>query len=155
MTGDPTDNIPGVQGIGEKTALSLIKEFSCVDNLIQQADKIKSNSLRQTVKDNVENIRLSYELFQLKNDLDIDFNLQEAKRGEPDYERLYNLFKRLEFNSLLKGLPEFGGGDDSSLRADFDFGLESLENTGNNKLGEPIFDLIRRNGGIIICPGRG
>ena len=150
LTGDPTDNIPGVQGIGEKTALSLIKEFSCVDNLIQQADKIKSNSLRQTVKDNVENIRLSYELFQLKNDLDIDFNLQEAKRGEPDYERLYNLFKRLEFNSLLKGLPEFGGGDDSSLRADFDFGLESLENTGNNKLGEPIFDLIRRNGELLF-----
>ena len=98
------------RGIGEKTALSLIKEFSCVDNLIEQADKIKSNSVRQAVKGNVKNIRLSYELFQLKNDLEIDFNPREAKRAEPDYARLYDLFKRLEFNRLLKGLPGFGGG---------------------------------------------
>ncbi len=143
LTGDPADNIPGVKGIGEKTALSLIREFSGIQNLIEQADKIKSDSVRQSVKDNIENIRLSYELFQLKNDLDIEFNPNECRRGEPDYERLYNLFKSLEFNSLIKGLPEFGGRDDSSLQADFDSGLESLEDTGGNKRRE-IFDLIRR-----------
>ncbi|HLD40683.1 MAG TPA: DNA polymerase, partial [Candidatus Omnitrophota bacterium] len=150
LTGDPTDNIPGVKGIGEKTALGLINEFSGIHNLIEQADKIKSNSLRQAVKDNVENIRLSYELFQLKNDLEIDFNPGDFRRAQPDYARLYDLFKRLEFNRLLKGLPEFGGGDDSSLREDFEPGLESLDNADNNKRAE-IWDSIRKTGELFFA----
>ncbi len=149
LTGDPTDNIPGVKGIGEKTALGLIKEFSGIHNLIEQADKIKSNSLRQAVKDNLENIRLSYELFQLKKDLEIDFNPGEFRRAQPDYARLYDLFKRLEFNRLLKGLPEFGEGDDSSLREDFEPGVESLDNADNNKRAE-ILDSIRKAGELFF-----
>lgn len=106
LTGDTTDNIPGAIGIGEKTAEVLIKEFGSIDNLIQNAQNIKSARLKEIISNNIANIRLSYDLVKLSDDLKIDFDLEKLRFKKPDYDRLYGLFRKLEFNSLLKTLPE-------------------------------------------------
>ena len=105
LMGDTSDNIPGVKGVGEKTATALIKEFGSVDSLIDNLAKLKSASLREALLKNIENIRLSYELFRLVADIPLDPDPEKLKRKEPDYEKLFLLFKKLEFNRLLKALP--------------------------------------------------
>ena len=79
-------------------------------------------------------ISLSYELFQLKNDLDIDFNLQEAKRGEPDYERRIICLSGWNLTACLRTYRSLGARMIPLCGLIFDFGSKSLENTGNNKL---------------------
>ena len=105
LMGDTADNIPGVKGVGEKTAVALIKEFGSVDNLIDNLAKLKSVSLREALLNNIESVRLSYELFQLDSDIPVDFDPDKLKPKAPDYEKLFLLFKKLEFNRLLKALP--------------------------------------------------
>lgn len=105
LTGDASDNIPGVKGVGEKTALSLLKEFGSIENMIKNAARIKSEGLREAIQNNIDAIRLNYDLLKLRDELNIDFDLDKLSHKEPDYDRLWTLFKRLEFNSLLKKLP--------------------------------------------------
>ena len=105
LTGDAVDNIPGVKGVGEKTALRLLEEFGSVENMIKNASQIKSEGLRQAIQNNIEAIRLSYDLLKLRDELEIDFDLDKLSRKEPDYDRLFSLFKQLEFKNLLKKLP--------------------------------------------------
>lgn len=105
LTGDASDNIPGVKGVGEKTALSLLKEFGSVENMIKNAARIKSEGLREAIQNNIEAIRLNYDLLKLRDELNIAFDLDKLSHKEPDYDRLWTLFKQLEFNSLLKKLP--------------------------------------------------
>ena len=105
LTGDAVDNIPGIKGIGEKTALALIQEFASLEGLLNNSEKIKSPSLKSAIRDNIHTIRLNQELLKLTNDIDIDFDLSALKRKPPDYDALFELFKKLEFKSLLNKLP--------------------------------------------------
>lgn len=123
LTGDAADNIPGVLGVGEKTAQELIKEFGNIDNLIQNASNIKSVRLREIISSNLDNIRLSYSLLKLSDDLNVDFDLENLRFKKPAYDKLFGLFKKLEFNSLLKNLPSPEAKDtDSKVK------FEHLEN---------------------------
>lgn len=128
LSGDAADNIPGVRGIGEKTAGALIQEFGSVEGLINNVEKVQSESLRQAVKDSRDTIRLNYELLRLARDLDINLDLKALAYKEPDYEALFLLFKKLEFNSLLKKLPTFAPKNpDGRPKA------ESLEGSGKKE----------------------
>jgi len=104
LMGDASDNIPGVPGIGPKTALSLITEFSSVENLLNNIDMVKRESTRELLKKNTELLNLSRELAQLDADVPIDFAVEDLKIKNPDQNKLYSLFKELEFKKLLKGL---------------------------------------------------
>jgi DNA polymerase I len=105
LMGDSADNIPGVPGIGEKTAVELIKEFGSLDKLLADPEKIKQLKLRAAISDNIEKIKLNRELATLDNKVKFDFDLDELKSGNPDYDELFKIFKRLEFKVLLKSLP--------------------------------------------------
>jgi DNA polymerase-1 len=105
LMGDDVDNIPGVPGIGEKTAVELIKRFGSLKKLIDDVEKIKQEKIKKAIKDNLKRIQLNQELAALKEDIDIDFNLEKLKIGEPNYKELARLFKYLEFKTLLKDLP--------------------------------------------------
>ena len=105
LMGDSVDNIPGVPGIGEKTAIELIRDYDSLDNLIKNIDKIKSQNLKKAIRDNLDKIALSRELVQLDRQVDLKFELEDLKLCDPDYKKLYEIFKRLEFNRFLKGLP--------------------------------------------------
>ena len=102
LMGDLTDNIPGVKGIGEKTAVELIGEFGSLDNLLKNVDKVKSESRKKMLKDNIEMAKLSRELAVLDMDVPIKIDFKELELKEPDQVRLMELFKELEFKSLLK-----------------------------------------------------
>lgn len=106
LMGDDVDNIPGVPGIGEKTATNLISEFSSLDNLLKNIDKVKQDKLRNSIRENIEKINLNKELVELRKDVDIDFNLEKIGIGEPDTKELFRLFKHLEFKKMLRDLAQ-------------------------------------------------
>jgi len=105
LMGDASDNIPGVRGIGEKTAIELVKQFGSVEDLIKNIEEIKQEKLRQTIQDNIAQITLSKRLAQLKKDVPVDFDLKDLKIRKADYNSLFKIFKQLEFKSLMKSLP--------------------------------------------------
>lgn len=102
LMGDKTDNIPGITGIGEVTAKSLLKEFGSLDKILNSPEKIKSEKLRELVKEQRAQAILSRDLATLDTDVPLDFDLDTLKVKEPDVGKLVQLFKKLEFKSWLK-----------------------------------------------------
>lgn len=105
LMGDDVDNIPGVPGIGEKTAVNLINEFGSLERLLNNIDKIKQDKIKKSIMDNIEKIKLSRELAVLDKDVDINFDLDRLKIHQPNFRELFGLFKYLEFKKFLKELP--------------------------------------------------
>ncbi len=104
LMGDSIDNIPGVPGVGEKTAVKLIREFSTVDRLYQNLSLV-SGKLRETLAAHEKQARLSRELATLNRQAPIAFDLESFRRREPDWPKLRALWVELEFTRLLKELP--------------------------------------------------
>lgn len=104
LMGDDVDNIPGVPGIGEKTAVELIKSFGSVDNLLKNIDSVPQEKLRESIREHVGTIRLNKELAVLDRDVGFEFELEQLKVGPPDTKALFRLFKHLEFKRFLKEL---------------------------------------------------
>lgn len=102
LMGDASDNIPGILGIGPKTAVALINEFKSLDNLFLNLDKIKNERLRDKLKKNKESAILSRELATSKIDVAIEVNLNDMRLRKPNRTALFNLFKELEFKSFLR-----------------------------------------------------
>jgi DNA polymerase-1 len=102
LMGDSSDNIPGVPGIGEKTAQTLIRDYGTIENLLAHAEEIPRPKLRQTLIENAHLARLSRELARLRSDVPIAINFDALRRKEPDNARLLALLRELEFPSLLK-----------------------------------------------------
>jgi len=102
LMGDTSDNIPGVPGIGPKTARRLIEEYGSVEAVIANAEKLHNVKLRESFRQHAEQARLSRQLALIRTDVDIDFDLQDAARKEPDKELLTRLFSEFEFSSLLQ-----------------------------------------------------
>ena len=106
LMGDVADNIPGVPGIGDKTAQKLILEFRSVDKLLKNISKVKPQKIKEMIIEYTPRIKLNKELISLDQELDLDLDLKEAKTGQPDYGRLASIFKKLEFKKLLGELPD-------------------------------------------------
>lgn len=101
LMGDASDNIPGCRGVGEKTAVALLQQFTSVENLLQHTDQLKG-ALRQKVEQQAEDIRFSYFLATIRTDAPIRFNEQSLQRREVNLPALTALYTKLEFRSLLK-----------------------------------------------------
>jgi len=106
LMGDASDNIPGVPGIGEKTAVALLKEFGSLDNLIKNYPKVKKPKLRAAIAENIENIKLSLVLATIDSNMPLETSIKELKPEEPDWTRLLDFFRKFEFSALLKLIPE-------------------------------------------------
>ena len=104
LTGDSSDNIPGVRGVGEKTAAKLIREFGSLDALLEKAETIKAKGQREKILAGAEDARLSRELARLREDLPLALELEKSKSDSPDRGRLVALFQELEFKRLLEEL---------------------------------------------------
>ncbi|MEN6370889.1 MAG: DNA polymerase I [Armatimonadota bacterium] len=111
LKGDPSDNIPGVPGVGDKTAAILVKRFGSVETLLEHIGEIEQPKLRATLEKSVEQAKMSKYLAQIVTDVPIQYSLDELKTREPDYERLRELFRELEFRTLIKRLPEPSSGE--------------------------------------------
>lgn len=101
LVGDASDFIPGVAGIGPKTAVPLLKEFGPIENIYQNIDKISKESIRNKLLSNKENAFLSKKLASINVNVPIDFNFEELKFTPPNKEALIKLFEELEFKSLI------------------------------------------------------
>lgn len=108
LTGDPIDNIPGVPGIGEKTARGLIQEFGTVEHLLRHLDRVRPPRLREILKAHAEQIQRNRSLVAIRTDLPLPFHCEALRRQEPDRGKLQSLFRELEFTRLLP-LVEGGG----------------------------------------------
>jgi DNA polymerase-1 len=107
LIGDSTDNVPGVPGIGVKTAAQLITEYGDLETLLKRAGEIKQEKRRQTLIDNAEIARLSKTLVTLDDKVKLDVPLADLAVHEPDHKRLIAFLKAMEFNTLTRRVGEF------------------------------------------------
>ena len=104
LMGDASDNIPGVPGVGEKTAASLIREFGSIDALQQSLDQVKKPKLKESLRKHMDLALLSRQLATLHTDLPLRIEPSELKLHDPDRVALKDLFRELEFYNLLREL---------------------------------------------------
>jgi DNA polymerase-1 len=102
LMGDASDNIPGVPGIGEKTAQTLIKEYGTIEHLLERTQEIARPKLRQSLIDNAGLARLSRDLARLHADVPLQVDFDRLALAEPDAPALLAILRELEFSSLLK-----------------------------------------------------
>lgn len=105
LMGDASDNIPGVPGIGEKTAQKLVQEFGSVENLLDNLDRL-APKLQQKLTENRDLAVLSKRLATIIRDVPCEIDLTACHRVEPDYDALLALYRRLEFRGLVKNLTD-------------------------------------------------
>ncbi len=118
LAGDPSDNIPGVRGIGEKGAAKLIRQWGTLENLIEHRDEISPTRTRNALDQQVEEARLSKRLAALRRDVPLPVGWDDLARREPDTERLRALLRRLEFTRLLRDLEgDEGAADGAEARS--------------------------------------
>lgn len=110
LVGDTVDNIPGVPGVGEKTASALIREYGTMDNLLGSLDQVKRPKLREALNTHAPQIRMNRSLVTLRTDLLLTVSPRDLRRHPPDVDRLRALFQELGFTRLLGALEEGGRG---------------------------------------------
>jgi DNA polymerase-1 len=135
LAGDAIDNIPGVPGIGEKTATELIKAFGSIENLLAHLDQVPKKKLRENLQCYGEQARLSRQLATIHTDVPIQYQMKDFSFSPPDLKSLREIFKELEFNKLLKELPEekvFGQSDYRLITGQTEF-LSLLEDLRKSK----------------------
>ncbi|MBI3592465.1 MAG: DNA polymerase I, partial [Nitrospirae bacterium] len=108
LTGDAVDNIPGVKGIGEKTAKGLLLKAGGLEALLNHPERIENERLRRMVVEGMESIKLSKDLATIDTNLSVEVNLQDLETKEPDWPALLSLFSEFEFKSLIKLVPSQG-----------------------------------------------
>src|SRR5690349_15576338 len=122
LIGDSTDNVPGVPGIGVKTAAQLIGEYGDLETLLKRAAEIKQEKRRQTLIENAENARLSKKLVTLDDHVKLDVPIGDLAVHEPDHKRLIAFLKAMEFNSLTRRVAEFAGIEAAEIAPEARFG---------------------------------
>jgi DNA polymerase I len=117
LIGDTSDNVPGVPGIGVKTAAQLIGEFGNLETLLKRAGEIKQDKRRQTLIDNADRARLSKRLVTLDDNVKLTVPLADLAVHEPDYKQLIAFLKAMEFNTLTRRVAEFADIDAAQIEA--------------------------------------
>ena len=106
LMGDSSDNIPGIPGIGEKTGIALLTQFQSIENLLAHTDEIAKPGLRKKVEENMQLALMSKRLATINRFVPIEINFETMRFVEPDYDRLIELYQKLEFNSFLKRIAQ-------------------------------------------------
>ncbi len=105
LMGDQSDNVPGVPGVGKKTAMKLIKEYSSINNVINNLDSMKNKRIKNLLTENMDKALLSKRLCTIVRDLPVKFDMNEYALTQPDGEKIREIFETLEFKSLLDKIP--------------------------------------------------
>jgi DNA polymerase-1 len=107
LVGDSSDNVPGVRGVGEKTAVELLKTYGDLDTILSRAGDVPGKRAREALLQYADNARLSRELVTIRRDVPLALDLEALRVRPPDVERLTQLFTELEFRSLIPRLERF------------------------------------------------
>ncbi|MDP4090399.1 MAG: DNA polymerase I [Bacillota bacterium] len=151
LMGDASDNIPGVPGIGEKTAFKLINEFGSIENVLSNIDKISGKKVKETLMENSESAIFSKKLATIVTDVPVEIDMEDIKSKEKyDIEGIKKFFYRMQFKSLLDKLPEVENNGREQTVTEEDVSFEELDSAeGLDKL----LEVLRGNKGpIYITP---
>lgn len=107
LMGDSSDNVPGVMGVGEKTAVKLLKEYGTLENALDHADEVKNKRAREGLQSGREKALLSQELVTIDTNMNIDSNFEEMATDGFDVNELEGLFHELEFQALINQIKSF------------------------------------------------
>jgi DNA polymerase-1 len=118
LIGDSSDNVPGVPGIGVKTAAQLITEYGDLETLLSRASEIKQDKRRQTLIDNAEIARVSKRLVTLDQNVKLEVPVEDLAVHEPDYKNLIAFLKAMEFSTLTRRVAEKSGIEANEIAAD-------------------------------------
>lgn len=101
LMGDASDNIPGVPGVGEKTATKIVQDYQTIENAYEHADELKPPRASKNLKEYWEQAKMSKVLATINTHADIDFDIEKARHGNPYTKEAHELFKRLQFKNML------------------------------------------------------
>jgi len=118
LAGDSTDNVPGVPGIGVKTAAQLIVEYGDLETLLKRAGEIKQPKRREALIENAEKARISRQLVLLDDKVKLDVPLDDLAVHEPDARKLIAFLKAMEFSTLTRRVAEYSQVDPAEVQAD-------------------------------------
>jgi DNA polymerase-1 len=118
LAGDSVDNVPGVPGIGIKTAAQLITDFGDLDSLLARAGEIKQPKRRESLIEHADKARISRKLVQLDGNVALDVPLDELAVHEPDPRKLISFLKAMEFSTLTRRVAEYSDIDPADVDAD-------------------------------------
>src|SRR3954467_176962 len=139
LIGDSTDNVPGVPGIGVKTAAQLIGEYGDLETLLARASEIKQEKRRQALIENAERARISKKLVTLDDKVNLEVPLADLAVHEPDYKLLIAFLKAMEFGTLTRRVAEFFGIEAAQIDADGQLSSGSAaraKSAGNSATGD-------------------
>ncbi len=140
LAGDSSDNVPGVPGIGVKTAAELINEFGNLENLLKKSEKIKQNKRRESLIENKEKAIISKKLVTLKKDVPVKNKITEFKLKEIDKNKLYNFLREMEFNRLLSSVISIYGQKEILNKIE-----DKKKNNKNTKINSKNYKLISKD----------
>jgi len=126
LMGDSSDNVPGVPGVGKKTAQKLLQQFESLEDALEHADDISGKRAREGLQENQDQALLSKELVTIMRDVPVDVNFHKLKWNEFDFQNLIDFCKELEFFTLIDQIEEFRHGDPKPQSKDYQL-IESLE----------------------------
>ena len=109
LMGDSSDNVPGVRGVGAKTAVKLLNEYDTVENILDHAEEVKNKRAREGLLNGKQIAILSRELVTIKTDVPLELSVNDLKQKQFDFDSMTKLFRELEFFRLQKQLEEFKG----------------------------------------------
>lgn len=154
LMGDKSDNIPGVPGIGEKTGIKLIKEFSSIENLIENTDQLKG-SVKKKIEENKEQAIFSKKLATIIRDVPIEISLEELAFGNYDKNAVIEEFKKFGFNTLIKQVLSMdGGSEESAVEEKIELNIAHLDNVEEfkkevEKTNKLFIKTVKRVGNIL------
>jgi DNA polymerase I len=105
LSGDASDNVPGVRGIGEKTAMELVKQFGSLEEVLRSADQVKRARLRENLKEDKDKALLSKKLVTIDRFVPLGDSVEDLRVGTPDRRKLEEIFSELEFRDLRDRFP--------------------------------------------------
>ena len=153
LVGDSSDNVPGVKGIGEKTALPLIQQFVTIENIYKNLDKVDKPAVKKKLEDSKENAFLSKDLVTINCSVPMDFDFDKAKFEKPQFDKLRDLFIELEFKNLYTRLLKvYNHGDEQKEIANeelfsaktFDKSKSKYELISTKKEAEKLADKLNK-----------
>lgn len=127
LTGDASDNIPGVPGIGPKTAAKLLDEFDSLNNIIENINKIEQTRVRNILTEHKEKALISRELLSLYEKVDLQHDVAKYKVHLPNMEKLLSFLKKYEFNSLMGKVEKLFSCHGSNIKEEVEYSSEELE----------------------------
>lgn len=160
LMGDPSDNIPGVPGVGEKTASKLIETYKSIENMYEHIDEMAPNKTTATIRDNQELAILSKKLATICIDCELDFQIENAVISNFYNEEVYKLFKRLEFKNLLLRFQKEEVNQSTGVEHNFilieDLGkadqvFEMMEEKGAHPIGLQMVTSNNKLLGVSLC----